>query len=222
MALTRSVTATGKLAGNAWIFKAMDFSNPILIDLPLPIETPRLILREPRPGDGAALHGMKLETWEQIHQWMPWATEIGTEDESEANCREAYANFILRKDLRLQGFEKETGRMVIGTGLHRFDWNVRRIEIGYWVRASAQGKGYATESTNALTRYAFEVLRANAVAIDAATENRRSLSVIEKLGFEKEGIEKKSLRTGNGSLFDKYLYSRTSTDGLPDLEVRWG
>lgn len=198
-----------------------DTQNPLLIDIPMPIETPRLTLRNVLPGDGQDTHKAKIETWDMIHRWMPWAIEIGTAEEDEANIRQAHADFILRKDIRMNGFEKDSGEMVIFTGLHRFDWNIRRFEIGYWVRKSAQGKGYATETSNALTRYAFEALNANTVVIDYAEGNDKSLNVLQKLGFEKEGMAKKDMRLPDGTLVNRYRYSRTNLNGLPDLDVTW-
>lgn len=195
--------------------------KPILIDLPMPIETPRLILRTPMPGDGAVLHEAKKETFSQLNQWMPWAKEMSTPDEDEASVREAYAKFIRREDMMLFAFEKASGRFVAGTGLHRFDWKIRRFEIGYWVRESAQRQGYATEITNALTRYAFGPLQATAVCIGYAAGNDASSGVIEKLGFTLEGVFKNETSLPDGSVVDSYIYSRTDMDGLPPLEVKW-
>lgn len=195
--------------------------KPILIDLPMPIETPRLILRPAMPGDGPALHEAKAETFDQLHQWMPWAKEMSTVEEDEITVREAYAKFIRREDLMLFAFEKDTGRFIAGTGLHRFDWAVRRFEIGYWVRTSAQRKGYATEISNALTRYAFTQLNAKAVCIGHAAGNDKSCGVIEKLGFALEGVMKNETSLPDGTVLDSYIYGRTNMDELPNLAVTW-
>lgn len=199
----------------------MPEDRTLLIDIPMPIETPRLTLRNVLPGDGKEMHAAKMQTWEMLHRWMPWATDIGTEEDSEANIRQAYADFILRKDLRVHGFEKSSGEMVVFTGLHRFDWKIGRFEIGYWVEKDAQGKGYATEAANALTRYAFKVLGAKTVVIDYAEGNEKSQRVIEKLGFEKEGCAKKDLLLPDGTLANRYRWSRENLDGLPALDVTW-
>lgn len=195
---------------------------PILIDIPVPIETPRLILRPPMPGDGAALHEAKAETFDQLHQWMPWAKEMSTLAEDEIVMREAYAKFIRREDLMMMAFEKDAGRYIGGTGLHRFDWAVRRFEIGYWVRESAQRQGYASEIANVLTRYAFEQLEARAVCIGHAAGNDKSRGVIEKLGFSLEGTMKNETALGDGTVVDSLMYSRTNMTGLPPLDVKWG
>lgn len=197
--------------------------DPVLIDVPMPIRTPRLILRPPQAGDGAAMHEAKAETWEGIHKWMPWTKDgLGTAEESEAVARKAQAKFILREDLMLIGHEAKSGRAVIYTGLHRFDWQHRSFEIGYWVRQSAQGKGYATESTNALIRYAFGALNARRVQIDFADGNEASHAVIKKLGLCYEGAAKLGIELPDGRYVDRHHYSRTDMHGLPDLDVRWG
>lgn len=196
--------------------------RPILIDIPMPIVTPRLILRPTMPGDGAAIHANKVETWDQIHRWMPWAKTIGTPEDTEVNAREAYARFIRRDDLTMVGIDRETGQLVICTGLHRFCWVTRRFEIGYWVTKSAQGRGFATESTNALLRYAFGVLNATRVDIDHAAENEASRRVIEKLGFIPEAQRKHYMPLPNGTIADRWDYVRFNTDGLPALDIEWG
>lgn len=198
-----------------------DHKNPILTDIPMPVETPRLTLRPAMPGDGAALHEAKTETFAQLHQWMPWAKEPGTIEESEIVVREAYARFIRREDMMVFAFEKTTGRFIAGTGLHRFNWEVRRFEIGYWVRENAQGQGYATEIANALTRYAFAQLNAKAVMIGHAAGNDRSRAVIEKLGFMLEGVERMGTNLPSGEVVDALNYSRTDMNGLPELAVTW-
>jgi RimJ/RimL family protein N-acetyltransferase len=195
--------------------------RPLLIDIPMPIETPRLTLRPAMPGDGSALQEAKVETFDQLHQWMPWAKEMSALADDEITVREAYARFIRREDMMLFAFEKDTGRYIAGTGLHRFDWNIRRFEIGYWVRQSAQRQGYATEIANALTRYAFEQLEARAVCIGHAAGNDNSRGVIEKLGFTLEGVFKNETALPDGTVVDSYIYSRMDMNGLPPLDVKW-
>ena len=197
-------------------------TKPILIDIPMPIVTPRLILRPPMAGDGADVYAAKMESWTELNRYMPWAKVKGTAEEDEASVREAQARFVKREDMRLHGYCRETGRFIIGTGLHRFDWNIRRFEIGYWVRTSEHRKGYAAEAANALIRYAFNQLSARAVAIDVADGNTPSMGVAEKLGLVKEGVTKCDLMLPDGRVVDRHVWSCTDTKGLPPLDVKWG
>jgi len=200
----------------------IDKKNPILIDIPMPIETPRLIIRNALPGDGRAVYAAKKDSFAELHNWMPWAKELGTEDETEAALRKAHAQFLIREDLMMVGFCKENGEVVVCTGLHRMNWDLRIFEIGYWVRTPYTGKGYASESANALIRFAFDFLKAGKVTIAHAEGNDASARVIEKLGFVKEGVFKKDARLPDGTITDHHWYARFDTNGLPELDVKWG
>lgn len=197
--------------------------DPVLVDVPVPIYTDRLMLRPPQTGDGEALVEAKKASWPELTIWMPWAkgdaSDISVE-EDEIMCRKQYAKYMLREDLMMFAFECATNKLIAGTGLHRMDWRARIFEIGYWVRSDETGIGYATELTNALTRYAFDVLAANRVYICHDTENEASRRVIEKLGFIKEGETRKSdIRADR--LSGTCHYARYNTDGLPDIDLRW-
>ncbi len=196
--------------------------NPILIDVPMPIETPRLIIRNAVPGDGNALYEAKKESFDELKRWMSWAQELGTVEDQEIVERKSYAEFILRTDIKLAAFEKDSGTFIGGSGLHRIDWDLRYFEIGYWIRTSASGQGYATEITNALLHYAFKALDATKVAICHAGSNEASKAVIEKLGFIKEGVFKDTAILPDGSIDDHHWYARHDLNGLPELEVTWG
>lgn len=193
----------------------------LLIDIPMPIETPRLTLRNVMPGDGKAMFESKKESIDELRPWMPWAKELGTEDDSEIVARKAYADFILRTDMMMLGFEKTSGKLIVSTGLHRFDWDRLHFEIGYWVTTSETGKGYASEAANALTRFAFTALNARKVMIFHAGGNEGSRRVIEKLGFEREGILRGESFLPDGSMVDHYHYGRFDMRGLPELDVKW-
>lgn len=199
--------------------KAID---PVLIDMPLPIVTPRLLLRPPQQGDGLGMHEAKEETWDMLVRWMPWTTEgLGTPETAEVFARKAHAAFLLREKCMLIGFERASGRPVVWTGFHDPNWKTRQFTTGYWVRESAQGKGYATEAGNAVLRYLFGALKATRVQIGHAAGNDASRRVIEKLGYAPEAVMVKAHELPDGRIVDGYGYARLSPDGLPPLDVHW-
>ncbi|WP_223831541.1 GNAT family N-acetyltransferase [Bacillus swezeyi] len=67
-------------------------------------------------------------------------------EETEINVRQAQADFILRKDLRMCIFHKETGEWIGCTALHRMKWEAKRFQIGYWCHSEFAGQGYMTEA----------------------------------------------------------------------------
>jgi RimJ/RimL family protein N-acetyltransferase len=196
--------------------------NPILLDIPTSLTTERLLLRPPQAGDGPELNAAVIESFDALSLWMPWAKTKPTVEESEENVRRAFAKWILREDLRVSIFDKATGKLAGSSGLHRINWAVPSFEIGYWARTSFVGKGYITESTNALTRFAFNFLKAKRVEIRCNSKNKKSIAVIERLGFEFEGCLRNSDTHGDETEpRDMLIYSRLSDAGLPALEVNF-
>ncbi len=200
----------------------MAVENPILVQIPLPILTPRLALRAPAPGDGAGFNAAILESFDDLKAWMPWAQARPSVEDTEIVCRRAAAKFLLREDLMLLVTDRKSGEILGGSGLHRINWEVPRFEIGYWMRSSRQNQGLVQESTNALTRFAIDALGAKRVEIRTDQKNIRSARVIEALGFRYEACLTNDDRNEQGELRNTLVYSRIDLEGLPPLEVSWG
>lgn len=189
--------------------------------VPMPITTDRLILRGIGAEDAQALFEAKQESFDSLYRWMPWAKKDETLEDTQKMAAETQGKFDRREDLMILGFSKDDGRLIVSSGLHRMDWDLRIFEIGYWVRTSQEGRGYATETTNALIRYAFRALNATKVKISHASGNDASARVIEKLGFEKEGVFRRDARLPDGRIVDHHWYARFDDKNLPDLKVTW-
>ena len=196
-------------------------AKPILLDLPMPILTPRLSIKPRHIGEGPILNKAICGSLEHLKPWLPFAQSAPTLEESEEHCRRAYAQFILRENFTLSIYTRDTQEFVGSTGLHRPNWNVPAFEIGYWICKEHENKGYVNESTNALTRYAFSVLRARRVEIRCDAKNNRSLNVMQRLGFTQEGILKNDSIQQTGELRDTLVTARYDLEGLPKLSVTW-
>ncbi len=64
------------------------------------------------------------------------------------------------------------------------------IEIGYILKRSAWGKGYATEATNRLLKFAFEETPLEELVATIDPENTASQRVLEKCGLLYEGMRR--------------------------------
>ena len=197
--------------------------NPVLIDVPMPIRTPRLLIRPKQLGDGAITSAAVVETWEELHKWMRWAEDPSgfTAELMEIRNRQVMASFILRECIELIGIETATGTAVIWCGLHDIDWQGHQCDTGYWVRKSAQGQGIATEATNAMVRYAFGALGMRRIGLTHSAGNEASRRIAERLGFSFEGIQRGANVLPGGKHADRYCYARLDVASLPDLQVHW-
>ena len=182
--------------------------NPILLDLPESFETERLLLRSARSGDGAALNAAIIESFTELRQWMPWAREVPTPEESEARSRQAQANFLARSDLSVRMIRLSDGLLVGSTGLHPIDWEVPSFEVGYWCRTSLVGQGYTTEAVRGVTLFALTHLTARRILIRCDAENVASQRVALAAGYVLEGTQANDRRTCDGRLRTSHTYVR--------------
>ena len=194
---------------------------PNIIDMPMPILTPRLLIRPVMPGDGAALTEAKLETLDRLNPWLPFAARTPTVAEDEETVRIFYKKYLTREDFMLAALDRRTGRLIGCGGLHPLNWPERVFSSGYWVRKSEHGRRYASEINNAIIRYAFNRLDARRMEIFHAEGNVASESIIRRLGYVLDHILPKGSTLTDGTSVDKHGYVRLNADNLPPLDVRW-
>ena len=190
--------------------------DPLLIDVPTEILSPRLSIRAPRAGDGAAVNEAVLESFPELHRWMPWARTRPTLAESEIFVRSGVSDFARRTVLPMLICDRHSQQLVGASGLHSIDWNVPKFEIGYWCRTPLAGRGYVREAAGAIARMAFERLDAARVEIRTDVRNERSWRVAERLGFTLEGTLRSDMRAPGGELRDTRVYALTALGDLRD------
>jgi RimJ/RimL family protein N-acetyltransferase len=97
-------------------------------------------------------------------------------------------------------------------GLHRTDWSVPKTEVGYWIRSSEAGRGYASEGVNALVDWALSELRAIRVELVTLEENLGSRAVAERCGFTLEGVHRNVFRGPDRELRHRYVYAKLPSE----------
>jgi len=78
--------------------------------------------------------------------------------------------------------------------------------VGFGVVPDERCKGYATEAASIIVDYLFLADNVVRVQADTSTENKASQRVLEKVGFQKEGIIRKHFFS-TGKWRDSFLYS---------------
>ena len=183
-------------------------SDPSHDQLPEQIESERLLIRVARPGDGAMFQAAVAESHAELAPWLGWVTPVPTTAQSEANCRRAYARFLLNEDLMVFFIRKDDGRLVGGSGLHKANWALRQFEVGYWARSGCTGAGLITEGVRALAEHALGALRASRVFLTTDDANVRSWRLAERAGFELEGLLRNERLNLAGGLRHTRVYAR--------------
>lgn len=98
-----------------------------------------------------------------------------------------------------------------GIGLHAPDVRNGKVELGYWIRASARGGGIAGRAARLVTDRAFGSLGFTRIELIIAVDNDASRRVAEKLGARYEGILHDRLKLRHG-LVDAHLFALLKRD----------
>ncbi len=187
--------------------------KPILLEIPESFESERLLIRVPKPGDGAILQEAYLDSYPRLKRWFPWAQSESSVEEREEYVRQQYSRFIKREDMMLFLIHKGENKLIGCSGLHVQNWEVPSFEIGYWIRTGYEGKGYVIEAVNRITKFGFETMNANRILIRCDIANLRSQSVAKRAGYEFEGTFRNfERRHDNGELTDMLYFSLTGDD----------
>jgi RimJ/RimL family protein N-acetyltransferase len=80
--------------------------------------------------------------------------------------------------------EKSTGEFIGWLSLRCDEGDLEKVELGYRLRQSAWGKGYATEGSQALVDKGFSELGAQRIFATTMTVNTASVRVMEKVGLK--------------------------------------
>jgi RimJ/RimL family protein N-acetyltransferase len=155
--------------------------------MPLPTTPPtlqgaRLSLRALDPRDVHALFEIHADP--DVMRY--WSTAPWTEP--------AQAEALLASDRAAAGTHLRWGvadpeDRVVGTvSLFRHHEESRRMELGYVLGRSAQGRGWATEAVGLALDWGFGAFGLHRVEADTDPRNARSCRLLERLGFTREGV----------------------------------
>lgn len=191
---------------------------PTLIPVPDRIEGERIVLRPYGMADVPALFETVNASREHLFPWLPWADSAHrTLDDTADFVARATAWWTLRTNLIVGIFEKATGRLLGGSGLHAcrgdaIDWRIPALMIGYWLGKANEGKGYVAEAVGLLTKVAFDDLGAKRLEIRCDANNARSEAVMVRAGFRREGLLRNDSITPRGEVRDTVVYALTPAD----------
>lgn len=164
------------------------------------------IIRPWRAGDEEALvrHANSREIWLNLRDQFPYPY---TRADAEwwvqyAAGLDPVTNFAITVEGEAAGG--------IGVKLHD-DVERCSAEVGYWLGEAFWGRGIVTAALRTFTGYAmatFELTRVYAVPF---ARNRASCRVLEKAGYIREGLMRRSA-IKDGVVLDQVLYARTDRD----------
>jgi ribosomal-protein-alanine N-acetyltransferase len=109
-------------------------------------------------------------------------------------------------------FDRNTRELLGGISIGNIRHGVSEsANIGYWMGERHAGKGIMVEAVKLVCGYGFSSLRLHRVEAACIPDNHRSIRVLEKAGFRREGLLRSYLRI-NGEWRDHLLYALLASD----------
>ena len=192
-----------------------------MLPLSLRLTTQRLVLRPPRTGDVGEIRRLLRHNQAHLKPWNP-APRPGEDPTSITEI----SNLVLR-----QRREWKTGRSFAfmlalkrdpSTLIGKVALNgvmrgaMHGAYLGYWIDVDHQGGGLCTEAIGAVLDFAFGPAELHRIQAAIMPRNARSLRVIEKLGFRREGYAERYLQI-DGRWEDHILFARTREEHVGAL-----
>ena len=144
------------------------------------------VLRRHRTADLEALHAAIEESRDHLRPFMPWADQ--TRDDTASFLAGAIEQWEQGSDFGYLITDAGSGNVLGGCGIHR-RLGDDALEIGYWLRVTATGRGIITAASAALTDAALALPGIERVEIHCDEANRRSAAVPRRLGYRLDRIE---------------------------------
>ena len=85
--------------------------------------------------------------------------------------------------------------------------NPQKINLGYGLREKFRGLGLCTKAVKIVCDYAFDKYTLKRIEANPRIDNKASIKVLEKTGFQLEGILRNNLYQ-NGKVYDEMMFSR--------------
>jgi [ribosomal protein S5]-alanine N-acetyltransferase len=156
------------------------------------------------------------EPWEPVHAEAHYTragqSETLRRDVEAWEIGTGYAFAILDRDHR----DRIIGRIALGNVVHGA-W--RNATLGYWVAAQAGGQGHGTAAARLICAFAFEHAGLHRVQPAVIPRNVRSIRVVEKAGFRREGRALRYLNIA-GRWEDHDIFAMTLEDWESGLRDR--
>ena len=115
------------------------------------------------------------------------------------------------------GIELKSERAVIGgIGIHHINRYQGTATIGYWLGQDYWRNGYGSEALEVVLNLAFKRLKLRRLEAGVFAGNPSSERLLEKYGFQREGIKRKAVRSkANGKIHDEMIYALLRQDYKP-------
>lgn len=180
-------------------------------EIPLPdppLDDGTVALRPWRSGDLGDL--VRACQDPEIPRWTAVPSPYGKNDAREYLAR-VEVDRRSGRELGLAVVDAGDGALLGSCGLARFDWQDRKVEVGYWIAAWARRRSAGSRATALLSRWALTALGIERVELLVNPLNEASQRLAASAGFTREGVLR-AYRRRKGEREDLIMFSLLAGD----------
>lgn len=100
----------------------------------------------------------------------------------------------------------ERGKLIGMAQVKNFERFVKKCEVSYFIDKDHTNQGWATKAMREIIEYVFSKMDMKKIYCRIDPENKASIRVAEKSGFQLEGRLRKEFKTGEGNIIDILYY----------------
>ena len=182
-------------------------------------ETKNLLLRRMHPADASAL--FKVLADEKVTEF--YDDDAFTDISQASDQIEAWENgFKNRSCIRWGITRQDSGYLIGSCGLYGFHAWYRRASIGYELARDHWRHGIMTEALGVMIDFGFGEMELNRLQALVMPGNSASIKMLEKLGFQNEGLLKEYHKWGSQGFVDLCMFSLLRTawiKSVPEMKA---
>lgn len=149
------------------------------------LTTGRLALRQVRPSDAPALFAIFSNPAVTRYYDQPTFTELA---QAEALAARMQQRFAEKRTIRWAISRPNDDRLLGTCGFAEWKRHFHCAAVGYELAQAEWGQGIMTEVLTAVLTYGFTHMQLNRVEAYVMTGNTASMRLLQKLGFQEEGL----------------------------------
>ena len=172
------------------------------------METERLFLRAYKAGDGPLYYAAGMRNRDHLAEFESnnVLTHLKNEEHAETIVGGLAADWMTGDYFFIGIFEKATCRWCGQLYVEPTNRESLEFTIGFVSDVHCEGKGYISEAVNRVLKMLFEDLGAYLVKSECSENNIRSLRLLERCGFRREGCVQKDAGNADGSMSRDCVY----------------
>lgn len=172
------------------------------------------LMRLPLNADYKQWYRLRSESRSFLQPWEPtWRSDELTESSFRSRVLRASQEHATGLAVPLLLFERDEMRLLGGLTIGYIRRGAAQsCMIGYWMGEKYAGQGHMLAALKLAIPYIYGGLQLHRIEAACIPDNWKSIRVLEKAGFEREGLLRKYLKI-NGEWRDHVMFSRLPEDG---------